>query len=78
MSRGLYVCGGRVGQGVGVWNWGYGCFWMLRTLSVKDNRKKSKVSVEFDSRPGQILLGTFLATCTILSYFFDSEQLSAE
>ena len=52
--------------------------WMLRTLSVKDNRKKNKVSVEFNSRPRQILFGTFLATCTILSYFFDSEQLFAE
>ena len=52
--------------------------WMLRTLSVKDNRKKNKVSVEFNYRPRQILLGTFLATCTILSYFFDSEQLFGE
>ena len=52
--------------------------WMLLTLSVKDNRKKNKVSVEFNSRPRQILLGTFLATCMILSYFFDSEQLFAE
>ena len=52
--------------------------WMLLTLSVKDNRKKNKVSVEFNSRPRQILLGTFLATCTILSYFFDSEQLFGE
>ena len=52
--------------------------WMLLTLSVKDNRKKNKVSVEFNSRPRQILLGTFLATCTILSHFFDSEQLFGE
>ena len=52
--------------------------WMLRTLSVKDNRKKNKVSVEFNSRPRQILFGTFLATCTILSYFFDSEQVFGE
>ena len=52
--------------------------WMLLTLSVKDNRKKKKVSVKFNSRPRQILLGTFLATCTILSYFFDSEQLFGE
>ena len=52
--------------------------WRLRTLSVKDNRKKKKGSVEFNSRPRQILLGTFLATCTILSYFFDSEQLFGE
>ena len=52
--------------------------WMLLTLSVKDNRKKNKVSVKFNSRPRQILLGTFLATCTILSYFFDSEQLFGE
>ena len=52
--------------------------WMLLTLSVKDNRKKNKVSVEFNSRPRQILLGIFLATCTILSYFFDSEQLFGE
>ena len=46
--------------------------WM--TLSVKDNRKKNKVSVKFNSRPRQILLGTLLATCTMLSYFFDFEQ----
>ena len=52
--------------------------WMLVTLSVKDNRKKNKVSVEFNSRPRNIPLGTFLATCTILSYFFDSEQLFGE
>ena len=52
--------------------------WMLLTLSVKDNRKKNKVSVKFNSRPRQILLGTFLATCSILSYFFDSEQLFGE
>ena len=52
--------------------------WMLLTLSVKDNRKKNKVSVEFNSSPRQILLGTLLATCTILSYFFDSEQLFGE
>ena len=50
---------------------------MLLTLSVKDNRKKKKkqVSAKFKSRPRQILL---LATCTILSYFFDSEQLFGE
>ena len=64
VSRLARVPGGGVGQRVGVWNW------MLLTLSVKDNRKKNKVSVEFNSRPRQILLGTFLATCTILSYFF--------
>ena len=52
--------------------------WMLLTLSVKDNRKKNKVSVKFNSRPRPILLGTFLATCAILSYFFDSEQLFRE
>ena len=52
--------------------------WMLLTLSVKDNRKKNKVSVKFNSRPRQILLGTFLATCSILSYFFDSERLFGE
>ena len=52
--------------------------WMLLTHSVKDNRKKNKDSVKFNSRPRQILLGTFLATCTILSYFFDSEQLFGE
>ena len=52
--------------------------WILLTLSVKDNRKKNKVSVKFNSRPRQILLGTFLATCSILSYFFDSEQLFGE
>ena len=52
--------------------------WMLLTLSVKDNRKKNKVSVEFNSRPRQILLGTLLATCKILSYFLDSEQLLGE
>ena len=34
--------------------------WMLLTLSVKDNRKKNNVSVKFDSRPRQILFGTFL------------------
>ena len=48
------------------------------TLSVKDNGKKNKVSAEFKSRPRQILLGNVLATCTILSYFFDSEQLFGE
>ena len=53
-------------------------FWMLLTLSVKDNRKKNKVSVKFNSRPRQIMLGTFLATCTILSYIFDSQQLFGE
>ena len=52
--------------------------WMLLTPSVKDNRKKNKVSVKFNSRPRQIVLGTLLATCTILSYFFDSEQLLGE
>ena len=52
--------------------------WMLLTLSVKDNRKKNKVSAKFKSRPREILLGNFLATCTILSYFFDSEQLFGE
>ena len=52
--------------------------WILLTLSVKDNRKKNKVSAKFKSRPRQILLGNFLATCTILSYFFDSEQLFGE
>ena len=64
-----------MGQGVGVWNWG---LWMLLTVSVKDNRKKYKVSVKFNSRSINIELGTFLATCTILSYFFDSEQLFGE
>ena len=58
-----------MGQGVGLW--------MLLTLSVKDNRKKNKVSAKFKSRPRQILLGNVLATCTILSYF-DSEQLFGE
>ena len=43
--------------------------WMLLTLSVKDKRKKNKVSVKFNSRPREILLGAFLATCTILSAF---------
>ena len=52
--------------------------WMLLTLSVKDNRKKNKVSAKFKSRPREILPGNFLATCTILSYFFDSEQLFGE
>ena len=56
VSRLVCVPGGGVGQGVGVWNW------MLLTLSVKDNRKKNKVSAKF----------------TILSYFFDSEQLFGE
>ena len=72
VSRLVRVPGGGVGQGVGVWNW------MLLTLSVKDNRKKNKVSAKFKSRPREILLGNFLATCTILSYFFDSEQLFGE
>ena len=36
----------------------------------KTRPKKNKVSAKFKSRPRQILLGTFLATCTILSYFF--------
>ena len=72
VSRLVRVSGGGVGQGVGVWNW------MLLTLSVKDNRKKNKVSAKFKFRPRQILLGNFLATCTILSYFFDSEQLFGE
>ena len=72
VSRIVCVPGGGVGQGVGVWNW------MLLTLSVKDNRKKNKVSAKFKSRPRGILLGNFLATCTILSYFFDSEQLFGE
>ena len=49
---------------------------LLLTLSVKDDRKKNKVSAKF--RPRQILIGNFLATCTILSYFFDSEQLFGE
>ena len=72
VSRLARVPGGGVGQRVGVWNW------MLLTLSVKDNRKKNKVSAKFKSRPREILLGNFLATCTILSYFFDSEQLFGE
>ena len=72
VSRPMRVPGGGVGQGFGVWNW------MLVTLSVKDNRKKNKVSAKFKSRPREILLGNFLATCTILSYFFDSEQLFGE
>ena len=59
-----------MGEGVGVWR--------LLTLSVDDNRKKNKVSAKFKSRPRQILIGNFLATCTILSYFFDSEQLFGE
>ena len=72
VSRIVCVPGGGVGQGVGVWNW------MLLTLSVKDNRKKNKVSAKFKSRPREILLGNFLATCTVLRYFFDSEQLFGE
>ena len=44
----------------------------------KRQPKEKKVSVKFNSRPRQILLSTFLATCTILSYFFDSEQLFGE
>ena len=66
---------GRVGS------WGVELeLWMLLllTLSVKDNRKKSKVSAKFKSRPRQIPIGNFLATCTILSYFLDSEQLFGE
>ena len=55
---------------------GIGCY--LLTLSVKDNRKKNKVSAKFKSRPREILPGNFSATCTILSYFFDSEQLFGE
>ena len=64
----------------GVGSWGVELeLWMLLTLSVKDNRKKNnKVSAKFKSRPRQILIGNFLATCTILSYFFDSEQLFGE
>ena len=57
-----------MGQGVGVWNWGL--IWMSLTLSVKHNGKKNKVSAKFKFRPRQILLGNFLATCTILNYFF--------
>ena len=72
VSRLASVPGGGVGQRVGVWNW------MLLTLSVKDNRKKNKVSAKFKSRPREILPGNLLATCTILSYFFDSEQLFGE
>ena len=72
VSRLVCVPGGGVEQRVGVWNW------MLLTLSVKDNRKKNKVSAKFKSRPREILLGNFLATCTVLSYFFDSEQLFGE
>ena len=52
--------------------------WMLLTLSVKDNRKKNKVSAKFKTRPRQILLGNVLANCTTLSYFFNSEQLFGE
>ena len=72
VSRLVCVQGGGVGHGVGVWNW------MLLTLSVKDSRKKNKVSAKFKPRPIEILLGNFLATCTIVSYFFDSEQLFGE
>ena len=53
-----------MGQGFGLWNWGYV---MLLTLIVKHNLKKNKVSAKFKSRPRQILLGNFLATCTIVS-----------
>ena len=67
-------CGRESGCGIGVMD-----DWMLLTLRVKDNQKKNKVSAKFKSRPRQILLGNFqLATCTILSYFFDSEQLFGE
>ena len=38
--------------------------WMLLTLSVKHNLKKSKVSAKFKSRPRLIRLGNCLATCT--------------
>ena len=58
------------GCGVGVMD--------VTDAKCKRQPKKNKVSVEFNSRPRQILLGTFLATCTILSYFFDSEQLFGE
>ena len=44
--------------------------WMLLKVSVKHNREEKKVSAKFKSRPRQILLGNFSATCTILSYFF--------
>ena len=33
--------------------------WMLLTLSVKDNRKKKKVSVKFNSRPKQIVVYSY-------------------
>ena len=72
VSRLVCVQGGGVGHGVGVWNW------MLLTLSVKDSREKNKVSAKFKRRPREILLSNFLAICTILSYFFDSEQLFGE
>ena len=72
VPRLVCVQGGGVGHRVGVWNW------MLLRLSVKDSRKKNKVSAKFKPRPREILLGNFLATCMILSYFFDSEQLFGE
>ena len=65
-----------MGRGIGVWNWGFGCY--FTDAKCKDKRKKNKVSAKLKSRPRQILLGNFLATCTILTYFFDSEQLFGE
>ena len=65
-----------MGRGIEVWNWGFRCY--CTDAKCKDNRKKNKVSAKLKSRPRQILLGNFLAACTILSYFFDSEQLFGE
>ena len=52
----------------------------IGVLDVTDAKckRQPKVSAKFKSRPRQILLGNSLVTCTILSYFFDSEQLFRE
>ena len=75
VSRGSRACGGRLGLGDGGVELG---LWILLTLSVKGNQKKNNSSAKINSRPRQILLGNLLATCTILSCFFDSGQLFGE
>ena len=62
--------GRELGCGIGVMD--------VTDAKCKGNQKKNKVSANFKSRLRQILIGNFLATCTILSYFFDSEQLFGE
>ena len=64
-----------MGQGVGVWNW----VMDVTDAKCKTQPKEKEVLGKFKSRPRQILLCNFLATCTILSYFiFYSEQLFGE